>query len=361
MPGENGGLLVAANQPNPFEGPGESPNVARIFELRNDGSFKVFDPPESTYSPALSPDRSMLAYTRNPGDQIWFSPSNDLAEAVQISFPPPFTDTSAEDAVFAPDGKSIVYANYVGNYPGIDAWQLERFWIKSRKLQRSLVFSSPDPSPDISPDGSLLAFTVREASGWRIKLTRKFGGKGWNLPSPVPSLAPSFSPTGKKIAYLSPVDGTLQVFTSRLDGSHRQQITSESVSVYHVVFSPDGTQIAYQVGSFEGSELVKMDLQTRERTVVEFPEPFVNLDFTEWPRSRLFKVLGFKPNARLARVQVFGPGSIVVRRGSKLLGERKVGQAGVFDVRLNRYAKPLKQIRVAFHPVGGLSRTFRYP
>jgi Tol biopolymer transport system component len=57
--------------------------------------------------------------------------------------------------------------------------------------------------------------------------------------------APAWSPDGKSLAYVSQVDGVLQVFTRSLGSSGRTQVTDARFDCYDPFWSPEGTRIFY--------------------------------------------------------------------------------------------------------------------
>ena len=57
--------------------------------------------------------------------------------------------------------------------------------------------------------------------------------------------APAWSPDGKNLAYVSPVDGVLQVFTRSVGSSGRTQVTDTRFDCYDPFWSRDGTRIFY--------------------------------------------------------------------------------------------------------------------
>jgi TolB protein len=56
---------------------------------------------------------------------------------------------------------------------------------------------------------------------------------------------PSFSPDGKKIAYVSDRNGHSVIYVMNADGTGDERITDESAESIHPTWSPDGTKIIY--------------------------------------------------------------------------------------------------------------------
>ena len=57
---------------------------------------------------------------------------------------------------------------------------------------------------------------------------------------------PSYSPDGKKIAYVNHPTTDSEIWTIKPDGGGRQQVTDNSTHEFDPTFSPDGKRIAYQ-------------------------------------------------------------------------------------------------------------------
>ena len=56
---------------------------------------------------------------------------------------------------------------------------------------------------------------------------------------------PSYSPDGKKIAYVNHPTTDSEIWTIKPDGGGRQQVTDNSTHEFDPTFSPDGKRIAY--------------------------------------------------------------------------------------------------------------------
>ena len=114
-------------------------------------------------------------------------------------------------------------------------------------------------SPAISPDGSLVAYTVQrivsenedEGSDYRYlthiylaptdgsspprQLTRAHEGAG----------QPTWHPEGDRLAFVRPVDGRPQIFILPMDGGEAQQLTRMETGASSPQWSPDGTRLLF--------------------------------------------------------------------------------------------------------------------
>ena len=61
----------------------------------------------------------------------------------------------------------------------------------------------------------------------------------------VTDAAPSWSPTGKQIAFSSQVNGLWQIYTVNAGGGGRRQLTSGNLASIDLAWSPTGKQIAF--------------------------------------------------------------------------------------------------------------------
>lgn len=80
------------------------------------------------------------------------------------------------------------------------------------------------------------------------------------------SFAPSFSPDSTKLAYLSNVTGTTQIYVTDIEGNSHQQITNYEDSVEGAGFSPADNCLIFGMssGGNEKTQFYLYDLNTRE-------------------------------------------------------------------------------------------------
>jgi len=106
--------------------------------------------------------------------------------------------------------------------------------------------------PQLSPDGSLVAFVVStpdaaaNRSGTDIWLERTAGGEPVRLTnSPGADYHPRWSPDGRHIAFVSMRSGSAQVWILPVAGGEARQLTHISSGANDPVWSPDGRRIAF--------------------------------------------------------------------------------------------------------------------
>lgn len=353
LPGKSGPLLITSQSGDPELPPGVMSDIYRVWP---DGTFRESPMEMRNYSPAISPFGADLAFVRNPGDQLWIGDLDRLDASKQVTFDTDVSPTPVETPVFHPNGKSVIYARFVGGFPGPSLWQIARYWPRTGISRFSPEFGGGHPLPDVSPNGRLFSYSVGSDLSARIRLTRRLDDTGWLLQAPTPAQAPSFSPNGGLLAYLGLVNGLWQVFVSRVDGSESRQITSEPTSVWRVAFSPDGTKLAYQRDRVESAEIFVIDLRDGTRRSVATPGK--NVVLNSWVRERVFKVVRYRPNLRSITFRFYGKGRVKVRIGRSVAAKRAVGRQGNLTVRLRQTPRRGSKVRVTFYPRGALPRTY---
>jgi len=126
--------------------------------------------------------------------------------------------------------------------------------------------------PDLSPDGRYVVFTnvstlTFESFVVRLDLQT---GEVINLTSmtsgavPVADAQPRYSPDGKRLAFVSAVGSTLQVFVMDADGYNVRAVTDDEYYNAFPTWSPDGTSVAY--ASYRGETQPEIDELTGQTT-----------------------------------------------------------------------------------------------
>jgi Tol biopolymer transport system component len=105
-------------------------------------------------------------------------------------------------------------------------------------------------SPAISPDGGLVAYTVRETN-WDENAyeTEIWVGDGTRVRQLTTgrksSVQPAWSPDGQWIAFVSDRDGKRQLYRIAVAGGEAERLTSFEEDVSAFAWSPDGARIAF--------------------------------------------------------------------------------------------------------------------
>jgi Tol biopolymer transport system component len=188
-----------------------------------------------------------------------------------LGLPEPVTVPSphASGISFALDGKSAVYVQRFGGYGihkiGFDA-------------RDGKIVDTPEPVSrgsrdggylDISADGELLAFNSTGKEDIYIMRTdgsgiRQLTGDEFK------DFAPSFSPDGKRLTFMTNRQGVYNLWLINTDGSGVRQLTQSAKSTANPIWSPDGKRIGFFVPD-QGAYTVEVDKPWTTTSMVPLP------------------------------------------------------------------------------------------
>jgi Tol biopolymer transport system component len=161
---------------------------------------------------------------------------------------------------FSPDGKKIIFiSNKNGDYFGSSSLYLYDILSKTEKLLMHGVRSNLSWSPDgkkiyyskISKDNphwanvfDLYVYDIEQDEETRLTNGLRAG-------------SPAVSPDGKTIAFVIASDGTINLFTSDIDGKNVKKLTAyqNGEQVYNPKWSPDGRSIIFDYSVRDGRDI----------------------------------------------------------------------------------------------------------
>lgn len=259
--------------------PGAEPELIRHT---TDGLFKQ--------RPAWSPDGQQLVFARHRGSTI-FLHVLDLRTGKEERLTT--HDAPEYDAVFAPDGSSLLLA-FDRTSPNQGDIEVHRLTLPDRKVTPLAVTQgglSHEESPCWSPDGKQFAFTSTRHGNQELYVANIAGGEWQRLTTDAAIDAhPSWSPDGRTIAFATNRWGDLEIALINPDGSDLRRLTESRGLDDYPAWSPDGRWLAYTTNRDGNLEIYVQPLDGPAINVSRHP----GLDnFPAWtPDGRLGFVSG---------------------------------------------------------------------
>ena len=223
----------------------------------------------------------MLAGTAVPGDaqaetKICFTATRDGDYEIYLMNPDGsnqtnLTNNPLSDEVYctlSPDGSQVAFVSNQDN--DMEIYRMDADGSNETRLTNS---AENDLSPAWSPDGTQIAFSSYRDGNMEIYLMDASDGSNltrltYNSSPPYASIdyGPSWSPDGTQIAFQSyrnrsccPPNQNIEIYKMDSDGSNQTRLTNDVASDTVPVWSPDGTQIAFNSNRTGDSEIFVMD------------------------------------------------------------------------------------------------------
>ncbi|GAB4249001.1 MAG: Tol-Pal system beta propeller repeat protein TolB [Acidobacteriota bacterium] len=196
--------------------------------------------------------RTQIAFVSQRGDskEIWIM-DYDGGNARQLTF----NGGLNKFPEWAYDGRTVYFTNKPTNE---NRWRLGLVEVDG--LSRLLPIAAPyAASPAVAPDGRL-AFSARTAGSrdTDIFVANPDGSGMRNITnSPGIDTSPTWSPTGRQIAFVSDRTGSPQIWIMDADGSNLRRLITEGGHCDSPDWSPDGRFILY---SWQAPEQWKHDI-----------------------------------------------------------------------------------------------------
>jgi TolB protein len=194
-----------------------------VMEADGSGQHSLTSGPDGDWSPAWSPDGSMIAFSRN--SQIWTMRA-DGSDLTQVTSPP-VRGMSDLDPTWSPDGTRIAF---------------RRDFYHAGHFNSDILAVDPDGSHQENVTGT----------------------------EETNEIDPAWSPDGTKIAFSSSPQAWFDIYVINPDGTGRTRITECEMRCLDPDWSPDGTKIAFRRdrGAISRGRLMIMDADSRAEFLV---------------------------------------------------------------------------------------------
>jgi Tol biopolymer transport system component len=248
--------------------PDEFPYSAEdIFSANPDGSDEV-NLTNTDHSremdPTWSPDGTRVAFTSDrDGNFDIYTMAADGSDVQQVTFVTPEHDwdyVQSFEPTWSPDGTQIAYTGYRAAESWADVYVASVGQTAETFAERNVTDTTDflnAAQPDWSPDGTSLLYTgywdQYTTDIWRINVD---GSAATNLTDPESEfdgtdLDPSWSADGTRVTWVSANDTAgVDVYVMQADGTGEVAATTDGAEKYEPDFSPDGSQILYQMNYY---------------------------------------------------------------------------------------------------------------
>lgn len=202
--------------------------------------------PNVSFSPAISPDGTKIAFANKiDGNTDIFLMNSDGSDVKNLS------NNSALDAspTFSPDGKEIFFqSNREGNFQRTHLFRMNLDGTNQRRITDKEGYEF---SPSLSPDGKTLLFAGDREDGkshaldiFLLNLENTSEEKILAVRR-LHDAFPTFSPDGKRVAFVSQSDGNAEIYLMNTDGSGLVRLTRNAAEDTTPQFSGDGKSIYF--------------------------------------------------------------------------------------------------------------------
>ena len=185
------------------------------------------------------------------------------------------------DPTWSPDGKRIAFTSSEDRDVAVGHWQIYVMNAGGGNPRNLSNTDFDDSDPTWSPDGKRIAFTSSTTDGdilvelgvvehrhWQQIYVMNADGKNpRNLSNTdFDEWDPSWSPDGKRIAFVSIKDGFgMGIYVMDTDGNNKQRLTDNLSDEWDPSWSPDGKRIAFVSDRDGNPEIYVMDVDGKNQ------------------------------------------------------------------------------------------------
>lgn len=224
-----------------------------LYVIKPDGygEKQLTSEPTNELSGDFSPNGEFFVYwvsdTSNQSSSyaLWLLKLEDLQHS---KWGPGYGKTS-----WSADGEQVLF-NYQGNIVGVS--------LDGKTIHRYTTDGKSNTTPDISPDGKMIAYTSHRVPTAHIYLINSDGTNDHRLTNlDVAEFGANWSPDGKQIAFWVMLGtGHSQVYIVNSDGTGLQKLTDTKSLNDGAYFSPDGKMIIFSSNRSGNRELYLMNI-----------------------------------------------------------------------------------------------------
>ena len=210
--------------------------------------------------PAWSPDRTRIAFVRNGNIHVMNADGTGIRQLTRgsINLYP----------AWSPRGDLIAFSSTrVRNGGESEIYVMRADGSQVRRLTHGPRYGA-STQPAFSPDGRYVVFNSNRIAYWNYELFRVRVADGGGLKrltfygsgkdgAPGDDLMPSYSPDGKRIAFVSDRKGGYAIWTMKADGTGLREVSRHPRRNHAFPrYSPDGRSLVYMTFSPDSAEIV---------------------------------------------------------------------------------------------------------
>lgn len=211
--------------------------------------------PPATALPAMDFPGRLVFHSARTGDLEIYTMNADGTDVRQL------TNTPGRDLEpdWSPDGTAIVFTSARDNPNSVQLYLMNSDGSNQQPL---MPFVAADYlGAAWSPDGERIAFYTNVDGNMEVYTVRKDGSDLTNLSRhPSNDMMPDWSPDGQRLLFVSERDGNRELYVMNADGSNQVRLTDSFESELRPRWSPDGKTILFQQSTVDDqSDLYVMD------------------------------------------------------------------------------------------------------